>query len=442
MTEKTPMVCALSRGMLKLSDTSAGQMKNRTPFIQRFYIALSRYTENELTNHAGAVAYYFLLSIIPIILLMLTIFESFLNSHAAFSDDFFRVLESFSPNLNREFLEKFGLSGGAAGAVGIFGALNLLWTSRLILTSVQRAFDVIFPSPKNRNFIITSFISIVIIPAFFLLVTFFAGLRLVLGFISGMLIQLGIGADLIERLGGLGFILPVFAAFVGAFVCYRYLPVRRPSTSAALKGALLFALLLFVLKFAFGFMAGMAKMNILYGVIGALIALLIWVYLVCQVFFICAEFVYVSDRTDILVINKVFSVHSEERKNLIERFFFGHKSSVMKRYSDFYPKGKELFRQGEMSQDVYYIYQGRVDIFMEGEKDPVASVNEGDIVGEMANLLNTPRTAKAAAGEDSVIFKIEPEAFRELIGLNHRLSLRIINSLCERLKDMDEKLYL
>ncbi|WP_164885253.1 YhjD/YihY/BrkB family envelope integrity protein [Geovibrio thiophilus] len=417
-------------------------MKNRTPFIQKFYIACSRYMENELTNHAGAVAYYFLLSIIPIILLMLTIFESFLDSHAAFSEDFFRILGSFSPNLDREFLARFGLSGSVAGAVGIFGALNLLWTSRLILASVQRAFDVIFPSPKSRNFIITAFISIVIIPAVFLLVTFFAGLRLVLGFISGMLMQAGAGAEIIGRLGGLGFILPVIAAFAGAFVCYRYLPVRRPSTPAALSGALLFAFLLFVLKFAFGFMTGMAKMNILYGVIGALIALLLWVYVVCQVFFICAEFTYVCDRTDILVINKVFSVHKEEKRNIFERFFFGHNSSVMKRYSDFYPQGRELFRQGDTSREVYYVYKGSVDIYLEGIEKPVGTVREGDILGEMANLLGTPRTATAVAGTDSVIFRIEPDAFSELIGLNHRLSLRIINSLCERLKDMDEKLYL
>ncbi|MCD8492093.1 MAG: hypothetical protein LRY51_09410 [Geovibrio sp.] len=72
-------------------------MKNRTPFIHKFYIAVSRYMENELTNHAGAVAYYFLLSIIPIILLILTIFESFLDSHAAFSEDFFPSAQQFQP---------------------------------------------------------------------------------------------------------------------------------------------------------------------------------------------------------------------------------------------------------------------------------------------------------------------------------------------------------
>jgi hypothetical protein len=197
-----------------------------------------------------------------------------------------------------------------------------------------------------------------------------------------------------------------------------------------------------VLKFAFGIMTGMAKMNMLYGVIGALIALLLWVYLVCQVFFICAEFVYVCDRTDILVINKVFSVHSEEKRNILERFFFGRNSSMMKRYSDFYPEGALLFNQGDTSREVYYVYKGRVDVYIEGAEKPIGIISEGNILGEMANLLGTPRTATAKAGEDSVIFKIEPEAFRELIGLNHRLSLRIINSLCERLKDMDEKLYL
>lgn len=412
-------------------------MKTKSPLAQRLYISVNRYFENELTNHAGAVAYYFLLSIIPIILLMLTIFDFFLSSHAAFSEEFFELLSSFSPHLNKELLEKFGLSSGAAKAVGLIGAFNLLWTSRLILVSIQRAFDVIFQADKNRNFVITLFISIFIIPAVFLLVTLSSMLRFALEFISGFLIDAGFSAELISRVGGFSFVLPIIAAFIGAFVCYRYLPQNRPSTSSAFQGALLFVFLLVIIKYAFGFVVDIAKLNMLYGFIGALIVLLIWVYFICQIFFICAEYAFVCDKADTLIINRMFNLQNMQKQKFFEKKLFGDNAKVFKRYSEQYDEDTVIFKQGEKSKDVYYIYEGQVKIFLDGIAEPLATITDGNIFGEIASLLDSPRTSTAVVCKGSTVLKISPETFNELLSINTTLSLRTINSLCERLKDMN-----
>jgi membrane protein len=416
-------------------------MKAVVPFIQKFYIAFTRYYENELTNHAGAVAYYFLLSIIPIILLMLTIFDSILASHEGFSSVFFSLLSSFNQHLDKGLIDKLGLGTAAKGTLGFIGVLNLLWTSRLILNSIQRAFDVIFPSPKNRNFILTNVISIFIIPAAFLAVTFFAGLRISAKLAQDYVARTGLHIDVFSTFSSVGFVVPMAITFIAAFLCYRFLPVRRPGKMAAMQGAVLFSVLVFFLKLLFGTIMQLAKMNIVYGFIGTVIVVLIWVYFVCQLFFICAEYTYVCDRIDILVINKVFNVHTEDRKNFVERLLFGKTAKIFRRYADYYAKGSVIFNQGDESCDIYFVYKGRVDIFIENVEAPVGFVTEGDIVGEMAYLLEIPRTATAVAAENSIVFKIEPETFNELLTINFKLSRRIINSLCERLKDANDRLY-
>ena len=415
-------------------------MHRRTPFLQKFYIACTRYLDNELSNHAGAVAYYFLLSIIPIILLILAIFNTVLSAYPEFSDEFFYVLSEFSPQINSEFLERFGLSSAAARAIGIIGILNLLWTSRLILTSVQRAFDIIFPATKKRNFFVSSVISIIIIPVVFLLVTLFTDMRIITQYISEFLLELGVTEGMINSLGELSVIIPLGVSFAGAYICFRYLPQVRPCAQAAFRGAALFVVLLMVTKFVFGFVVNMARFNMLYGFIGAVIVLLLWVYMLCQIFFICAEFTYVVDNTEMLVINRVFSVHNRIRFNFIEKWLFGDKSGILRRYSDFFPQDTLFFSQGDNSKEVYYIYSGKVSILINGSQTPVATLKAGDIFGEMAHLLDSPRTSTAIAAEDSVIIRIAPATFTDILAINNKLSIRIINSLCERLKLMNDRL--
>jgi membrane protein len=408
-------------------------------FFHRLYLAISRYSSNELSNHSGAVAYYFLLSIVPIILLILSIFDSLLSSYPGLSQEFFRLLEGFNPNLNEEFISKFQIGTGVAKAIGIFGILNLLWTSRLVFSSVQRAFDIIFPSPSKRNFLVNSFISVFVIPVLFLVVIVFTSLRIILSFLEELMLRIGISTELMAYIGGLSFFVPIVVSLIGAYFCYRYLPVRKPSVSAASQGAVLFTVLFFLLKIAYGFIINAAKLNMLYGVIGTVIVLMLWVYFICQAFFICAEFAYVCDKTEVLVIDKFFENIFGTKNNYIDKFIFGKHSRAFKNYSTYYPAGTVLFKNGEESEEIYYIYDGKVDIYLEYSKMPTASVSSGDMIGEMAHLLKSPRSATAIVAEDSVIVCISPQVFSDLIGINRGVALRIINTLSARLRAMNDR---
>ncbi|WP_022850971.1 YhjD/YihY/BrkB family envelope integrity protein [Limisalsivibrio acetivorans] len=410
-------------------------------FSQKLYIAFNRYYENELTNHAGAVAYYFLLSIIPIILVMLTIFDTVLKSYPGFSRVFFEFLTSISAFLNEDFLHEMGIGSKIKGAFSVFGVLNLLWMSRLILNSFQRAFDVIFPSSKSRNFFMTNIISIFIIPGLFIVITAFVLLRFAAIHIENFFMSIGFSAGLSGFLRLVGLLIPASAAFAFAFFTYRFLPVKKPSNNAALQGAGLFIVLVMVLKLFYTLFTQTADLSMIYGFIGTVILLLLWVYFACQLFFICAEFTYVSDSLDLLVINKILDIDMSGGRKRLESFLFGRLGAVYERYADYHREGEVLFHQGDESKTIYYVYTGSVEIRRAGTPDSISSVRKGEIFGEMAYLIDCPRTATAVAAENSVIFSLDPDLFDELLRINHALSYRIINILSKRLKATDEKVF-
>jgi len=61
-------------------------------------------------------------------------------------------------------------------------------------------------------------------------------------------------------------------------------------------------------------------------------------------------------------------------------------------------KGEVLFREGEEGNDVYLVNEGSVEVWKDGKL--VATLEEGDIIGEMALLYSVTRSATIIAGPD------------------------------------------
>ncbi|PLX66784.1 MAG: hypothetical protein C0603_11330 [Denitrovibrio sp.] len=246
-------------------------------FIQKLNLTYSFFLQNELRNHAAAGAYYMLLSLIPLILLLVYIFDTFLVNYPSFSQDLFTVLSIFNENLSPEMFDKLGISKKAGSAIGLFGLVNLLFSSRLILSSIQRAFGVIFPAEKRRNFLMENFISLGIIPVVFVIV-------LIVGVLSSTKLILfkylqinGVSTYYIEPIINVAsYVIPGVIAFIVVYFTYRYLPMKRPSSRSAIKGSVLFLVVFVLARFlAYSIIKNIAS-NTAYGLIGSLIVVLVW----------------------------------------------------------------------------------------------------------------------------------------------------------------------
>jgi len=144
-------------------------------FLQKIILSINLFLKNELLNHAGAAAFFFLLSVTPIFLLLLLSFDHYLTSYPYVSDNFFVFLKNVNENLDKDLLIKFGLLNVKTTAIGVFGLLNLLWAGRWILTSIHRGLRIAFPAETISTPMVIKILSFLILSILLLisvLVTF------------------------------------------------------------------------------------------------------------------------------------------------------------------------------------------------------------------------------------------------------------------------------
>ncbi|HRI86612.1 MAG TPA: cyclic nucleotide-binding domain-containing protein [Candidatus Hydrogenedentes bacterium] len=103
-------------------------------------------------------------------------------------------------------------------------------------------------------------------------------------------------------------------------------------------------------------------------------------------------------------------------------------------------KGNVLFYQGTTGNQMYVVLGGRIDLF-DGKKH-LTSLRTGDLFGEMAVILNEPRSASAVAGETSRVFVLSETVFEKLMTKRAaiRILLNIIGVMARRIREMNTKL--
>jgi CRP-like cAMP-binding protein len=75
--------------------------------------------------------------------------------------------------------------------------------------------------------------------------------------------------------------------------------------------------------------------------------------------------------------------------------------------------GEAVIRQGDLGERFYVVRSGRVEVSRNGEV--LAYLEKGDAFGEIALLLNMPRTATVAAVEPTELLALEANDFRDLL---------------------------
>jgi len=95
--------------------------------------------------------------------------------------------------------------------------------------------------------------------------------------------------------------------------------------------------------------------------------------------------------------------------------------------------GQYLFREGDAGAEMYIIESGSIAIQRAARgSEPLALLEPGDFLGEMAILEDQPRFASALARSDTRLLRIERGAFAELLRQNVEIAIRIMRKLVLR----------
>jgi len=106
-------------------------------------------------------------------------------------------------------------------------------------------------------------------------------------------------------------------------------------------------------------------------------------------------------------------------------------------------RGQTIFLKGDEGSYMAAVLRGRMRISAtspEGREITLNLIDAGEVFGEMALLDGKPRSADATAIEETHLMMVERRDFLPHLMSNHTLALRLIDVLCERLRETSETL--
>ncbi len=109
---------------------------------------------------------------------------------------------------------------------------------------------------------------------------------------------------------------------------------------------------------------------------------------------------------------------------------------LFKKFGHAFPAGTVLFQEGQACVGMYIIQKGRVRLYRKvgGEEVTIDRLQDGDFFGEMACLLDQPRSVSAVVEQDSQILLVHPEVLDELFRRKTGMGLKVLGNLASRLK--------
>jgi len=405
--------------------------------IQLAYTTWRLFNQNSLQNHAAATAFYFLLSATPLLLLLSYALQ--LLGHIAENSVPATILMAALYNqMHLDSLTALGfIPRQAKLAAGGVGLLTLVLSSRGLVNAVHGAFRIIFPDQGKRNFVVSWVLPLIILPVLFLLMGIAALAQTTLTFLAqNDFIGTG-NAQVLQVLNSLFGFAMVWSLL---FAAYWRLPRQHPRARDAATFSLAAVVSLGVLLMIFGAFFKLENYLSLYGALGGVVFVLIGAYFAFLLLYLWAQALYAFGKTDITALEKLFLGGSGEGASKLEGYVFGDSHRLLEKYGEIHPAGHTLIEEGDDSHTAYFLYAGRALVFKntdEGRRR-LGELNEGQLFGEMAYLLNEKRTASVVADTELTVLALPPHIMEELMRHSAPLSRRIIDTLCQRLEKMNQ----
>lgn len=269
---------------------------------ERLYGTVNGFLENDCSNQSAALAYYAFVSLFPGILLFLTVLTEVLARVEAQN----RIVELIQfyfplPSFKEYLIQNIRGTLRLRGIMGFIGAIGLLWSAKAVFISLERGLNLALRLGHQRPTWVAWLVATLATLVFGLLLVgqmmFLAFMRGVLAFqvplLGWSLADMTLATTLVQWLLSPLLMFCVFTAL------YSLLPVKRPPLREAMEGALFAAVAYRVVEYAFlAYSAYIARVSAVYGAASIILALMLWLYLSANVFFLGAEFIYTGLAPD------------------------------------------------------------------------------------------------------------------------------------------------
>lgn len=247
---------------------------------------LSKFFSDRGTHLAAMVAYFALLSFVPLVFLALALLGL---AHRADASDFLvkELRRAFPGSSVESILSLVHRVQDNAATLGIVGGVFLLWSSLSLFSAIESALNIVYGKP-NRSFLRGKSIAAAVM----------------IGSIVTLFLSLVVGAFGVEVLrrytpgfvgnGIVAYVVSIAVSLLGVFAflvtVYRVLPNVDVRLVDALPGAIVSAILLEASFQVLPVFVRLAGVNVTLRVLGGPVILLLWLYVMSNVIVLGAEF--------------------------------------------------------------------------------------------------------------------------------------------------------
>ncbi|OPX31968.1 MAG: hypothetical protein B1H09_01605 [Gemmatimonadaceae bacterium 4484_173] len=102
-------------------------------------------------------------------------------------------------------------------------------------------------------------------------------------------------------------------------------------------------------------------------------------------------------------------------------------------------QGQVLLRTGQINQSLYLIMSGQLAVFLDYPGGvPVALLEQGETVGELSVIDDSPAAAFVVAREETTVLEVDENSFWRMISVSHAFACNMLLLLSDRLRSSDK----
>jgi membrane protein len=261
--------------------------------LRHAWKALVHFFDHNGPDRAAAVAYYTLLSLLPLLIFIISVGVKVLGSFDAAYQGTLYLLRGVIIQMDQQTLQSLREFVERASDLTWPSILLLAWTSKRTFASLFSALDAVF-AVEGRGFLRGVArgnlvpLAMVLITGIGLLATL--ALALVMATVEGAVLRLGFIGSAFHtfQVFALTQVVPVFVTLSFFFIVYRFVPVRGLRSRHAMIGALLATLLWELGKAAFAwYVRNLAHYAGVYGTLEGVIVLALWLEFSVSIILYC-----------------------------------------------------------------------------------------------------------------------------------------------------------
>lgn len=251
-------------------------MKQVIRFLTYLY---ERIMDGDVFGLAAQLAYFFLLSLFPLLILVMTLIGYLPLDEQSILD----ALSSVIPGESMVFIEaniRMLLNQQNTGLLSI-GILGTLWSASNGVNAIIRALNRAYQVEETRPFLVSRFVAIILMFAMIAVIVV-ALLLPVLGRMIGVYIFsfFGLSDDFIQFWNTFRWVISAIVFFIVFLALYRLAPSRNIHLKNVVPGALFTTLSWQLTSLAFSYyVETIGDYSATYGSLGAVIVLMIWFYM-------------------------------------------------------------------------------------------------------------------------------------------------------------------